>query len=241
MKQLVKLFKLILFLILEIAQPREKIQNTFKYTDTYCCCCSKLVDATLIYDYKTLLVFKGNNINKPLVNVPTEDIVCINKRQITKDDVYKFSIHYYNTSKQLKEIKLRTSSKSDTQYWINKLRTAINPKPFRCYCAKGYEECVLQFPVRDCKQFYIKLCHLEYILHRRQFMKFFDYYREKIGKAKSEDNYEEEEEEQDQNNSGFLDQQGRPNDSQQDKLMGSNQSNSIKINNNQIFFIYSSL
>ena len=80
---------------------------------------------------------------------------------------------------------------------------------------------MLQFPVRDCKQFYIKLCHLEYILHRRQFMQFFEYYREKVGKN-DENQIEQnnnENNQQDMNNSGFLDQQGRPNDNQKDRLM----------------------
>lgn len=155
------------------------IENKFRYTKTNCCCCSKLIDIYLIYDHTNLTIYTDQNRSKILVQIPKDDIVCINKRQIDKNDVYKFSIHYYGANRKLKEIKLKANSRSEMNNWIKRLREVIKPTPYDVKPENGYQTGTLNFNIKDSKKFYITLCHLEYILCRPQFKSFFDYYRKK--------------------------------------------------------------
>lgn len=140
------------------------------------------------------------------LQIPRESIVAINKRQINRYDVFKFSLHYkINNTHIIKEIKLRARSRSDTDYWISTLRKIIQPKPYQFeYDTSSEEKASLLFRYNDLKKFYIAMCHLEYILHKDNMKDFFRCYNSKKknnecnnNKTKADSNNKEKEEDDD--------------------------------------------
>ena len=113
------------------------------------------------------------------LEIPREHVIAINKRQIDKYDVFKFSIYYQNPKEDIiHEIKLKTRSRADTDRWINNLRDRIAPKRYEFkYDKENYIDANELYHFRDTKKFYLALCHLEYILLRNRMIDFFEYYR----------------------------------------------------------------
>ncbi len=113
--------------------------------------------------------------------IPRDKVIAINKRQIDRNDVFKFSIYYQlSDDSKIKEIKLKATSRGDTDRWISTLRKAINPKKYEFkYDKTTQEDANLLFPYCDTRKQYLALCHLEYILCREKMMNFFEYYFEK--------------------------------------------------------------
>lgn len=126
-------------------------------------------------------------------SIARDSVIAINKRQLDRTDVYKFSIFYHNNHSHnnslsssssntivpddIKELKLKTSSRKDTEEWVCLLRKYLNPKRYQFQYDKNlYIDANTLFPSVDSRNFYIKLCHLEYILIKDKFSKFFEYY-----------------------------------------------------------------
>ena len=128
-----------------------------------------------------LLFYEDENKKKLFLEIPREQVIAINKRQIDKHDVFKFSIYYQNPNEDvIHEIKLKTTSRSETDKWIKDLRKLINPKRYEFkYDKENYIDANELYHFRDTKKFYIALCHLEYILLRNRMIDFFEFYKNK--------------------------------------------------------------
>ena len=126
-----------------------------------------------------LLFYEDEKKTKLYLEIPREHVIAINKRQIDKHDVFKFSIYYQNPNEDIiHEIKLKTTSKNETEKWIKDLRNLINPKRYEFkYDKENYIDANELYHFRDTKKFYLALCHLEYILLRNRMIDFFEFYR----------------------------------------------------------------
>ena len=113
------------------------------------------------------------------MEIPREHVIAINKRQIDKNDVFKFSIYYQNPNEDIiHEMKLKTTGRGETDKWIRDLRKLINPKRYEFkYDKENYIDANELYHFRDTKKFYLALCHLEYILLRNRMIDFFEFYR----------------------------------------------------------------
>ena len=102
----------------------------------------------------------------------------INKHQVNKNDLFSFSIYYQDSATfKIKEFKLKTKSKEDTERWICKLKRMICPIKYSFWDndnfnkGKKYVTPFSLFPVRDIRNFYLEMCHLEYIIGRYKIRK----------------------------------------------------------------------
>ena len=104
----------------------------------------------------------------------------INKHQVNKNDLFSFSIYYQDTKMfKINEFKLKTKSKEDTEKWVCKLKKMICPIKYSLWdndkLNKGkYVVPFSLFPVRDLRNFYLEMCHLEYIIGIYKIRKLFD-------------------------------------------------------------------
>ena len=73
------------------------------------------------------------------MRIPSSNIVAINKRQIDKNDLHKFSIFYYNTNNNIKEIKLKAVNRSEMNNWIINLNKIYKQKEYKPNVGKSYE------------------------------------------------------------------------------------------------------
>ena len=156
-------------------------EGTFKYTQKRCCCCNKLIDLYFVLTKEKLLFYKDKEKNKLFLEINRDHVIAINKRQIDKYDVNKFSIYWQRPEEEIiHEIKLKAKTRSETDSWIRNLRELIQPKRYEFkYDKENYIDANELFHFRDTKEFYIALCHLEYILLRNKMIDFFEYYRNK--------------------------------------------------------------
>ena len=112
--------------------------------------------------------------------IKCEDIICINKRQMNRDDINKFSVYYRTTglkvfSNSIVEIKLKAASRRETDLWIERLRAKIKPKKYQFKIKEKQNpiETVLKEGYKMTpKAFYLKLSCLEYILTKKYMQEF---------------------------------------------------------------------
>ena len=154
-------------------------EGKFRYFIRRCCCCEKMIVLHFVLTSDKLLFYEDENKIKLFLEIPREHVIAINKRQIDKHDVFKFSIYYQNPNEDIiHEIKLKTTSRSETDKWIKDLRKLINPKRYEFkYDKENYIDANELYHFRDTKKFYLALCHLEYILLRNRMIDFFEFYR----------------------------------------------------------------
>jgi hypothetical protein len=154
-------------------------EGKFRYFIRRCCCCEKMIVLHFVLTSDKLLFYEDENKIKLFLEIPREQVIAINKRQIDKHDVFKFSIYYQNPNEEIiHEIKLKTTSRSETDKWIKDLRKLINPKRYEFkYDKENYIDANELYHFRDTKKFYLALCHLEYILLRNRMIDFFEFYR----------------------------------------------------------------
>ena len=164
-------------------------RGEFKYFTKNCFCCEKMIILHFILTKDKLLFYKDPNKKKLFLEIPREEVIAINKRQIDKHDVFKFSIYYQRPNEEnIHELKLKTKSRGETDLWIRDLRRIINPKRYEFkYDKEKYIDANELYHFRDTKKFYLALCHLEYILLRNRMMDFFEFYRNKIINNKAND------------------------------------------------------
>ena len=163
------------------------------------CCCSKLINLYFAMTSSHLLFYYDKEYRRLFLTIAREAVIAINKRQLDRRDVFKFSI-FYNSNclrdssvssststapNNIKELKLKASTRRETEYWVDTLRESLKPKRYQFQYDKDlYVEANTLFPAVDSKSFYIKLCHLEYILIKDKFLKFFEYYHAAKNKDK---------------------------------------------------------
>ena len=81
------------------------LTGQFRYI-TKRCCCTKItvLNFKLTKDNLLFYVDKKNNL---FLKIPRSDVIAINKRQVDKNDIFKFSIYYQNPNEDIiHEIKL---------------------------------------------------------------------------------------------------------------------------------------
>ena len=156
-----------------------ELDGRFRYTTSYFCCCTKLIDLYFSLTKKSLLFYRDKEKSKLFLEIDRNSVVAINKRQIDKNDVFKFSIYYQNPGDpEITEIKLKANNKSDTDRWISNLRRFIQPKRYNFIYDKSIEKDAEEvFPFKDTRKLYLTFCHLEYILLRGRMSQFFVYIR----------------------------------------------------------------
>ena len=163
----------------ENEKNEQELKGKFRYMSKRClCCCEKIT--TLLFELNPeKLIFQEEKNNKIFLEIPRSQVIAINKRQIDKNDIFKFSIYYQKPNEDIiHELKLKTTSRAETDRWIKDLRNALKPKRYEFkYDKDNYIDANELFHFRDMKKFYITLCHLEYILLRNHMKNFFEYYR----------------------------------------------------------------
>jgi len=162
-----------------ISHQEIEYEDHVKYSQKYFFCCNKLIRLDVVLTKTDLLLYSNEQKTKLFKKIPKQNIIAINKRQIDKNDVFKFSIYYQlKNETKITELKLKARNKSDTDKWIDLLRKNIHPKKYVfSYNKDTQEDASLLFPFTDTRKLYLSLCHLEYILHRRQMMEFYEYYK----------------------------------------------------------------
>ncbi len=166
-----------------------ELEGRFRYTINYCCCCSKLIVLQFILTKSDLLFYSDEQKTKIFLTIPRSSVIAINKRQIDKYDVYKFSIYYKNPEDNIiTEIKLKTGNKTDTDRWISTLRRFIQPKRYIFKFNNNEITAEELFPFKDTKKLYLSFCHLEYIIVRGKMRKFFGLYKNEKEKKKNKEN-----------------------------------------------------
>ena len=169
-----------------------ELEGQFRYITKRCfCCCNKIINLNFMLTADKLIFEDDDKIPKEIfLEIPRSHVIAINKRQIDKNDLFKFSIYYQNPgNEEITELKLKASNKADTDRWISTLRRFIQPKryifPYNQNIEKNAEEL---FPFKDTRKLYLAFCHLEYILVRGRMAEFFDFYVQKIEKEKKNNN-----------------------------------------------------
>ena len=159
------------------AKPEK--EGKFRYYIKRCCCCQKMIVLNFKLTSDKLLFYEEEDNTKFFLEIPREHVIAINKRQIDKNDVFKFSIYYQNPNEDIiHEMKLKTTGRGETDKWIRDLRKLINPKRYEFkYDKENYIDANELYHFRDTKKFYLALCHLEYILLRNRMIDFFEFYR----------------------------------------------------------------
>ena len=174
-----------------------RVSGIFRYTKTNFFCCSKLVNINLFITKKRFIL-KFDESKKEFLNISRDKIISINKRQLTKEDVFKISIHYIasNDIEDIKEVKIKTLSRLDTDKWLEILINEIKPKKYQFnYDKELYEDLCNSTDFFNTNELYITMSKLEYILSRRKFIEFFNLYKNKYKKNNNyidniEDNYD---------------------------------------------------
>ena len=156
-------------------------EGKLRYFVKRCLCCEKMIVLNFMLTQDKLLFYEDDKKTKLFLEIPRSHVIAINKRQIDKNDIFKFSIYYQRPNEDIiHELKLKTTGRKETDKWIKDLRNVLNPKRYEFkYDKENYIDANELFHFRDMKQFYIKLCHLEYILLRNYMKHFFEYYRNK--------------------------------------------------------------
>ncbi len=157
----------------------QDLKGKFRYISKRCLCCCDKITTLLFQLTPEKLVFHEEKNNKIFLEIPRSEVIAINKRQIDKNDIFKFSIYYQNPNEDIiHELKLKTTSRAETDRWIKDLRNALKPKRYEFkYDKENYIDANELFHFRDMKKFYLALCHLEYILLRNFMKHFFEYYK----------------------------------------------------------------
>ena len=126
-----------------------------------------------------MIFYKDCKKEQPFLIIPRSSVIQINKHQIDKTDLYKFSIYYQlSKDKPITELKLKTQSRSETEKWIKNLKKTIRPQKYAFeYTHLNEEEYTTPSDivhVNDIRNFYLQLCHIEYIIARHYIRKLLD-------------------------------------------------------------------
>jgi hypothetical protein len=102
------------------------------------------------------------DMNKPFVTINWDKLVCVNKRQVERNDLYTFSIHYHTNKNKLCEIRLKCGSRSEVDEWVRKFNSSrehrIQKHLFPVHKDEHrYEEMVKQPYMLNPRDYYMKL------------------------------------------------------------------------------------
>ena len=89
-------------------------KDVFFYNERYCCCCTKKVKCVLVVTEIRLFFFGDSTFEKLIRVIDIDNIISINKRQLTIEDLFSLSIFYKEneSDKVIKEFKIKCSKKN---------------------------------------------------------------------------------------------------------------------------------
>ena len=157
-----------------------------------CICCYKYIHLYFCLNQTHLLFYKDKAKQHLFISILRNSVVQINKHQVNKNDLFSFSIYYQDTKMcKINEFKLKTKSKEDTERWVCKLKKMICPIKYSFWDNDRFNKVkyvapFALFPVRDIRNFYLEMCHLEYIIGRYKIRKLFGM----LGKSNKDNNNE---------------------------------------------------
>ena len=183
----------------ELSSP--ELEGIFRHNKKCFLCCNKIIYLRFVLT-KNKLIFYLMDGREDTYNtgqfekdkkkiykiIDKNSVVCINKRQLGVKDLFNISIHYKAKNKnKLEEFKVKCASRVDNERWLYLLNQKI---PYQRYDfqfeATEFEDLESKYKITNLKDFYLSLCHLEYILGRGKMRKFFYFYGERIEKELDE-------------------------------------------------------
>ena len=157
-----------------------ELSGQFQITKKYCLCCTKKIKIYLSLTQEKLLFYYDENKTKIYVEILKKLILAINRRFRTEEDKYNLSIYYLakESSLIIKELKLQTTSRNDTEKWISVLNKNIKPKRVQFpNSSNNYIKANNIFHFKNYCDFYVAMSKIEYILLRNKFKDIFEIYR----------------------------------------------------------------
>lgn len=176
--------------------PDIELSGEFQINKKYCLCCTKKIKIYLFMNEEKLLFYYDNNKTKLFAEILRKLVLAINRRFRTEDDKHNISIYYLEkeTSLIIKELKLQTKSKDDTEKWIRDLNKKIKPKRVDFpNSSNNYVKANNIFNFKNNCDFYVAMSKLEYILLRNKFKDIFDIYRNTSANHISTTSFDEDE------------------------------------------------
>ena len=157
-----------------------ELSGQFQITKKYCLCCTKKIKIHLYLTKEKLLLYYDENKKKIYTEILRKLILAINRRFRTVEDKHNISIYYLEKESSLiiKELKLQTTSRNDTEKWINTLNKTIKPKRVQFpNSSNNYIKANNIFHFKNYCDFYVAMSKLEYILLKNKFKDIFEIYR----------------------------------------------------------------
>ena len=148
-------------------------------------CCSEIISLQLQCTKDNITLYYLPNKKNIFIRIPSSNIVAINKRQIDKNDLHKFSIFYYNTNNNIKEIKLKAVNRSEMNNWIINLNKIYKQKEYKPNVGKSYElieKIINPLYSNKKKDVFVSLALIEYIILSKYEISFMNKMKE-ISKA----------------------------------------------------------
>lgn len=136
-----------------------------------------MINLLLTVDKEKLTLTKLSSTDHKYLTIPTSSIITVNKRQIDKNDVHKFSIFYQldKNKKEIKEIKLKALNRAEMNGWLTNLNSLITKKSYQFKVGKSYKSCETyqnKLLNKDIKQLYFYITLLEFIINERYMITF---------------------------------------------------------------------
>ena len=157
-----------------------ELKGEFLINKKYCFCCNKVITIYFFMTKDKLLFYYDNKKTKLYKEILRILVLAINRRFRTEEDKHKLSIYYLEqeNSSIIKELKLKASTRNETDKWIHILNKKIKPKRFEFpNLSNNYAKANKKFNYKNNCDFYVELSKLEYILLKNKFRHIFEIYR----------------------------------------------------------------
>ena len=157
-----------------------QLSGQFQITKKYCLCCTKKIKIYLYLTNEKLFFYYDENKTKLFTEILRKLVLAINRRFRTNEDKHNISIYYLEKESSLiiKELKLQTTSRIETEKWINTLNKAIKPKRVQFpNSSDNYIKANNIYHFKNYCDFYVAMSKLEYILLKNRFKDIFEIYR----------------------------------------------------------------
>lgn len=170
-----------------------ELSGKFEYHESIFLFRKKIIPLYFFLTKDKLYFFKEETKTNLFLFINRELVLAICKHHQTFQDVTKFSIFFLDNenSNEISEIKLKTKNIKENEKWIKILKQKIKPKNFfdnEIFTNKINEKISSNYisgdelyQIKDQSEFYLNMCHLEYILLNRKMKRFFEIYKKSIG------------------------------------------------------------
>lgn len=139
------------------------------------CCCSQSKWFILYIDDQDFYLFKDKQKSITHLKMPLKTILGVQKRQLIKSDINKFSIYYQRNplTNEVTELKLEAINKREFIDWVYKIRLLIDHNKFTFQIKKNQFHCdtYLSGLFQKSKNLYISINIIEFIIKRQLSLK----------------------------------------------------------------------